>query len=405
MSVRISGAGCALMDFLYTNVPFHGPLFEQYQSRTPGDGGLSPGKLVFLDELERFAGEDFERIRATLTGNREPDAANLGGPSIVALIQAAQLLQRSNTDVSFFGAHGSDPTALSIMEILRRTPVNTRGYRVFPGQTPFTVVFSDPEFDSGHGERTFVNNVGAAGHYGPHDIDPEFFEGDLAVFGGTGLVPSLHAHIGVPLKRAKERNMFTIVNTVYDFLNQKMNPLGRWPLGENDETFRHIDLFIADREEAFRTTGTETIPDAIDFLKDQGVGAAVITQGAQPVHFYSTGRSFIPTNSAEIPVSETVVNDLSENSVTGDTTGCGDNFVGGVIASLVGQMRGGAGSRLDLRLACSLGVVSGGYARYYMGGTFIESHPGEKRERLLPLYRDYLRQIGLRPKSTDGIFE
>ena len=38
-----------------------------------------------------------------------------------------------------------------------------------------------------------------------------------------------------------------------------------------------------------------------------------------------------------MPVSEKVI-DERKNSQSGDTTGCGDNFVGGVIASVVTQI-------------------------------------------------------------------
>ena len=39
----------------------------------------------------------------------------------------------------------------------------------------------------------------------------------------------------------------------------------------------------------------------------------------------------------EMPVSAKVIDEL-KNPQRGDTTGCGDNFVGGVIASVVNQL-------------------------------------------------------------------
>ena len=47
--ITISGTGCALADYLFTNVSFHTDAFQKYQSKMPGDGGLSPGKLVFAE--------------------------------------------------------------------------------------------------------------------------------------------------------------------------------------------------------------------------------------------------------------------------------------------------------------------------------------------------------------------
>ena len=75
----------------------------------------------------------------------------------------------------------------------------------------------------------------------------------------------------------------------------------------------------------------------------------------------------------------------------GDSTGCGDNFAGGVIASLCWQKREGR-RLLDLQDACRWGIVSGGYACFYYGGTFFETRPGEKLQLVEPLYKQYLEQ-------------
>jgi len=53
---KISGIGCALVDYLYKPVSFTDNQFRRYLSVKPGDGGLSPGKLVFRDEFELFSG-------------------------------------------------------------------------------------------------------------------------------------------------------------------------------------------------------------------------------------------------------------------------------------------------------------------------------------------------------------
>jgi sugar/nucleoside kinase (ribokinase family) len=92
-----------------------------------------------------------------------------------------------------------------------------------------------------------------------------------------------------------------------------------------------------------------------------------------------------------LPVSEKVVNER-KNGQIGDTTGCGDNFVGGVIASIVTQMQSGAGHP-DITEACSRGVVSGGYACFYLGGTYFEKKTGEKKAKMEPYYEAYKRQI------------
>ena len=77
---------------------------------------------------------------------------------------------------------------------------------------------------------------------------------------------------------------------------------------------------------------------------------------------------------------------------TGDTTGCGDNFVGGIIASVAKQLLNQPDQPVNLEEAIALGIVSGGYACFYHGGTCYEDYPGQKKEWIEPYYRDYLRQ-------------
>lgn len=76
---------------------------------------------------------------------------------------------------------------------------------------------------------------------------------------------------------------------------------------------------------------------------------------------------------------------------TGDTTGCGDNFVGGILASFVTQMQND--QKPDLIEACAWGIISGGFACFYLGGTYFEKAPGEKSEKIKFYYQDYMDQI------------
>ncbi len=159
--LKISGLGCTLLDFVYNGIDFNGPGFQKYLSRKAGDGGLTPGQLVFLEELEKFAGKEFEKINIDIAGDRKPDASNIGGPAIVSIIHAAQLLQEQ-AEVRFVGSLGEDWIAERILDILSRTPVSSHEFIKKDARTPFTNVLSDPTYNLGSGERTFVNNIGAA---------------------------------------------------------------------------------------------------------------------------------------------------------------------------------------------------------------------------------------------------
>jgi hypothetical protein len=134
--IKISGAGCALADFLYTQARFYTPAFRQYASKNAGDGGLSPGKLVFTEELEKFAQKPYSDIFSEIMGNVTFDSFNIGGPALVALINAAQLLDNKYFDVSFYGCTGNDETSKLIFDKVRKTPLN----RVTRGN--FTLTFS-----------------------------------------------------------------------------------------------------------------------------------------------------------------------------------------------------------------------------------------------------------------------
>jgi sugar/nucleoside kinase (ribokinase family) len=252
--IKINATGCALMDYIYPDLSFNSPEFRKYLSRKNGDGGLYPGKLVFAEEIEKFSGKEIHQIIKELTGSASTLNSNIGGPAIVSVINAAQLLGR-NAEINFYGAPGKDEMAGQFLNLLEKTPVKNNNFTVTAGLTPFTDVLIDPSYDNGHGERCFINNIGAAWNFGPEKIPDHFFDADIVVFGGTALVPQIHEHLNELLLKARERNCFTIVNTVYDFRSEKSNPGKSWPLAEG----KNIDLLIMDLEESLRISGTANL--------------------------------------------------------------------------------------------------------------------------------------------------
>lgn len=390
MAVRISGVGCCLLDRIYGHVDFHSDAFRKCMSKKAGDGGLEPGKLTFEEELERFAGKPFvSEILPSLTKGLESDKENIGGPCIVALINASQLAHKESV-VSFYGCRGDDEVADKIMQKLNQTKLDLSHYRVEKGsETASTSVLSDPNYDNGHGERTFVNTIGASWHYLPEEVDESFYDSDICVFGSTALVPRIHQGLVPMLKKAKSKGRITVVNTVYDFINEKKNPDKRWPMGESDESYQFIDLLLVDHEEALRLSGQKDAPSAIAFFREKGTGAVVVTNGAQNIYLWADSPLFGKIEEQTMPVSKAVGEALKQGK-KGDSTGCGDNFAGGVIGSLARQMANN--KALDLKEACRWGVVSGGFACFYYGGTYLETKEGEKLSYLQELYDLYLKQ-------------
>ena len=390
-SIRVSGTGCCLVDHLYNNISFGSDAMAPYLSRRRGDGGLTPGQLVFREELEEFAGKDLEAIVASITGDRSPDKINIGGPSIVALIHAAQMTVAADCSFHFYGCRGNDDSGEFIYSSLDKTPVDHKQYEFCERQTPLTIVLSDPMYNEGHGERMFVNAIGGAWEYGPENLDKDFFSSDIVVFGGTALVPRIHSGLTGILEAARTQGCISIVNTVFDFLSEKENPGQRWPLGSSDETYALINLLIMDLEEALCLSGKKDPQQAMDFFRERGTGAVVITGGADDILVYSVGNLFEPVETIRMPVSESILRQV-EKGTNGDTTGCGDNFAGGIIASLAEQMVN-ADAKPDLKEACTWGVISGGYSCFYLGGTYLEKSSGEKRKRLEPYYEKYKEQF------------
>ncbi len=398
MAVRISGVGCCLLDRIYGHVDFHSDAFRKCMSKKAGDGGLEPGKLTFEEELERFAGQPFaSEILPSLTKGLEADKENIGGPCIVALINASQLAHKESV-VSFYGCRGDDEVADKIMQKLNQTKLDLSHYRVEKGsETASTSVLSDPNYDNGHGERTFVNTIGASWHYLPEEVDESFYDSDICVFGSTALVPRIHQGLVPMLKKAKSKGRITVVNTVYDFLNENEHPERRWPMGESDKSYQFIDLLLVDHEEALRLSGQKDVPSAIAFFREKGAGAVVVTNGAQNIYLWADSPLFGKIEEQTMPVSKAVGEALKKGK-KGDSTGCGDNFAGGVIGSLARQMFSGQQTTdngqqtFDLREACRWGIVSGGFACFYYGGTYLETKEGEKLGYLQELYDLYLKQ-------------
>lgn len=393
----ISGTGCCVVDYLYTNIDFESATFKKYQSRHPGDGGLNPGHLSFVDAVEKFGGKPLDEIRKEQGWLREPDTYNLGGPCIVALVNAAQLGAKVGTRVKYFGALADDETGKRITSVLKKTPVNISNYRVIEGSSPYCVCLSDPNYSNGHGERCFAINIGTMALLTPDMLGEGFYESDILYFGATALTPLLHDCLTSLLRKGTEKGRINVVGTVYDHRHQAQNPYGRWPMGESDESFMHMDLLMVDMDEALRISGELTVEKACEFFINKGVKSFTITHGSSPLYAWSSGELFHKLPISHFPISDAVTKHLAASpSLRGDTTGCGDNFAGGMLAHLSEELGNGRKrGDIDMVECVMWGIASGGFACFSVGGTYIEKHPGEKRERINYYVSEYKKQFSL----------
>ncbi|MGP1418857.1 MAG: carbohydrate kinase family protein [Sphaerochaetaceae bacterium] len=384
--MRITGVGCCLLDSVYNGFDINAPEISALRSRKSGDGGLQEGRLVFFEDLQKHAGLDHSSLTQLLTKGDPPDVTNVGGPAIVAIINVAQMLEGdSRVQVVFEGKISDDYAGKRLLQILQKTPLK-HSLQMIPGEnTPVTMVLA------GNDERTFVNDIAVAHKMLPSELSEDFFCSDIVLLGGTALVPELHDNLSRILRKVKANGGITVAGTVYDFRNEKKNPDKPWPL-VSEGNWDDIDVLVMDAEEALRISGTDALSDAERFFIGR-VKAFIITQGKASISIWAGSGLFKPHELESMPVSAYVDSMLAQDvSLRHDTTGCGDNFVGGVLASIARQRLAGANA-LDIEDCCAWGAACGGFTILYDGGTYIEKEPGEKASRIEPIVRAYKEQI------------
>ncbi|HAK46270.1 MAG TPA: carbohydrate kinase family protein [Spirochaeta sp.] len=397
--MKVNATGCSLVDNLYSPVDFNSAGYKKWAAESGVKDGLITGGLIFGDDLERSSGVSFSEIIKEITEEKIIPNRNIGGPAIVALIHMSQILDMGGHSFRFYGSMADDQAGRFITEKLKQFRIDTSAYITTDGHTPFTDVLSDPSYNNNNGERSFINYIGAAGYLCRKNLPDSFFDADILIFGGTGLTPALHDDLSYLLKRGKENACRNFVNTVYDFRNQKKDPDKRWPLVTLDEDFKLIDLLITDNEEALRISGKTDKHAAVDFFRKRGVQSGIITHGAEDIICFSNGVIFSEKGTFKMPVSKEAGAAMQKAPADeADTTGCGDNFAGGVYASTTEQFENKPKLKPSLKQAVALGAVSGGFAGLYRGGVYYEKAEGEKLERLQQLLKAYEVQ-------TRGIFK
>lgn len=390
---QVSIAGLSILDKLYAGIDFQSEIYCKFKSCANGDGGLKNGQLTFAQNLENFAGMSFESILNQISHGHKPSGQNLGGPAIVGAINAAQILYDQDISFRFFGCKGNDVGASWLDNILEKVPIDCTNYLSIDGNTPITYALSDPNANDGKGERTFICDMGVGEKPESGVLPAHFFEADVAWFGGTALVPPLHKKLTEYLQLSKIKGMFTIVNTIYDFLSDKQNPAKPWIIGTEPETYQYIDLLIMDWDEACRFSGKNNLQEIAAYFSTSGVSIYVITHGANNFHVWSDGRIFEKMPLTSLNVSELIGKEiLKYPERIGDTTGCGDNFAGGFAASFIRQLSEDKSEKLSLMDAAAWAAASGGFACFTLGGTHIEKEPGEKYRILKRYYDAWLKQ-------------
>ncbi len=415
---RVHGAGSGLADWIHGPIDFASPRLNPYRSRAPGDGGLAMGEVTFREDLlelaarRRAQGEParsgWEEILADIFGAEAPAPAfNVGGPALAALTLAAQLLRPARVPVTYYGASGDDTEAARIRHALAQTPLDMTCFRRRPGRTTAAHVFSDPKAGGGAGDRFFIHCQGADMPMEDVFNGETFFQAVFNVYAGTVQVPALHRELPALLGKSRRRGALTVVGAVYDHAAEKSAPGRPWPMGD---AWPHVDLLAADAVEVRGLAGLPAAPGggsapsdaaaaieaAVQALFDRGLGAAVVTQGEGPVYYRSLGGPFGECRGWARPHPELIAAARDPGN-PGDTSGAGDNFLGGLIADLMHQLladdfypKGEAHvdrellsiSPLRLRRAIDFACIAGGLACGQRGGVRQEAALGENLGRI-----------------------
>jgi sugar/nucleoside kinase (ribokinase family) len=388
--MRISGVGCCVLDVLHDVPPGEGEArMARYLSRADGDGGLVRGGAVLRRALEERFGRPASEIVVEIAGGAAP-TTTLGGVATAGLIAAAQLLRGEGIDVRLYANLSDDEDGALVRRLLARTPLSTDRIGTRRGRFPTTQILNE-RGDGGTGERTFIAEAGVseALALAPEDLDRAFLESEVTLFSAMWWEPRLFAHLTRLLEGCKRAGSVTVVGTAFD--PSRGLDRSRWALGDSDEAYRYVDVLVANRAEALLYAGETEVGRAAEFFRRAGVGACVVTEGVEPVYYWSGGRPFAPAE-GRLPVPAAILRDKASGALpTGDSVGCGDNFAGGVVASIALQRKGG--QALSLREAVLLGNLCGGIASTHAGGVFNEQYPGEKRD-LVSRYRSlYERQL------------
>jgi sugar/nucleoside kinase (ribokinase family) len=393
--MRISGVGCCVLDALFEVPPGEGEArMARYLSRDHGDGGLVRGAAVLRRALEERHRRPAAELVAEISGGARANL-KLGGVAAAAVIAAAQLLRGEEILVRLYGNLSDGEDGARVRRLLGRTPVSIDRMGTRPGRFPCTYILNE-RGGAGYGERTFICETGTSDALAmsPEELDREFFESEVTLFSAMWWEPRLHAHLTSLLQECKRAGSLTVVGTAFDPARGHLR--GRWALGDSDDAYRHVDALVMDRTEALLHSGEADLSGALDFFRRAGVGACVVTQGVEPVHYWSGGKAFAPAE-GQLPVPAAILRDKASGALpSGDSVGCGDNFVGGLVSSTALQLR--RGGPLSLREAVILGNLAGGIASTHSGGVLDERYPGEKRDLVERYRRPYEEQLARKPE-------
>ena len=80
----INATGCCLVDTIYQGISFSTNEFKNLMRTSDDPRGLTPGQLVFREDLEEMTGLSLDEMVNSLNMDAVIPVKNIGGPAIVA---------------------------------------------------------------------------------------------------------------------------------------------------------------------------------------------------------------------------------------------------------------------------------------------------------------------------------
>lgn len=236
-------------------------------------------------------------------------------------------MARLGLNVATIGAVGDDELGRWLTHKMEVEGVDVAGLSIVDSApTSATMLPIRP-----NGERPALHVKGANARLSLDHMDWDLIESaDYVHFGGTCLLDALDGEPTAEiLRRAQEAGAIT-----------SLDMLGM-PDADIDRLFGpvlpYLDYFLPNEDDILLVSGQKNQTDALAWLRDHGVGATVVSLGAD-------GASFVPADGTEIRVPAYDVDVV-------DTTGCGDAFSAGFVVGLA--------EGLEPAEAMEIGVASG----------------------------------------------
>jgi sugar/nucleoside kinase (ribokinase family) len=381
--MKISAAGGWVLDIMYDVDPNKLNIYKSYLQNDKNQIGIKRGGACLIKDIEAGYKKDIKAIISEFA-DLSTEKKNLGGVAIASIINASQLLFDENIECYFYAQIPDDREGNFLYNIIKNTPIEIDKIKIKTGICPKTFIINDNLYLN-HSERSFIT-VENAGDFclSLEDLDSDFYKSDLVLISCPHWECKINNSLSNILKRCKNEGALTIVGTAFNpsFVNYK----GKWPLGDSDAVFKYIDILIMDRYEAYSYSGEYDFQNALQFYFNKGIKNIIITDGINPVFYYSDGSLF-KKQQGFAKIAENIIKEKNSGALSiGDTVGCGDNFAGGVIASIALQIK--KQKTLDILDAVKLGNVCGAFATTYYGGVYQEKYLGEKKKKIMKYYKN-----------------